>query len=570
MVASPRNCYDAGVTPSAPENSIKRDLLLLGTLCALLFMFGLGSTPLANPDESRYAEIPREMLQHSDYVTPRLNEVVYFEKPPLTYWCVAGSMAVFGQNEFAARLPVALFGTLGVLSAFVLGWRLGGARAGWFSGLILATSLLYFALSRVLLTDMIVAALITTTLTCFLLGVREAPGRKRRLLFYGLYASAAGATLAKGLIGVLLPGAVMFLWLLVYNQWRRLRPFYLPTGALLFLAIAAPWHLLVAQRNPQWAQFYFVHEHFERFTTTTHRRGAPWWFFLPIVPAAMFPWSGILWPALRQAWPASWRLRGERADAGFLIVWAGFILFFFSLSQSKLVPYILPVLPPLAVLGGLALSSEIGQAAAKFTVRIFMVLASLLGLALLTVAAKPQFLAKLEHGEPLRHFALVMGIIMLIGAVGCFLFLRRNLLQTARWLMVFSSCAFFAALVLASPALARSSTRDLARVFLQEAQPSDRVFHYREYFHDFTFYAKRPVDVVNGIGELEVDLDPVAPHSGRFLSEEEFARIWRASEQIYVVARADAASEWLSAPGHRGYVLARSHGHVLFTNRTAP
>src|SRR5690606_21411267 len=121
--------------------------------------------------------------------------------------------------------------------------------------------------------DMVVSVLIAATCWCFLLGVREPAGRRRRRLFYGLYASAAGATLAKGLIGFLLPGAVMFLWLLVFNQWRRLRPLYLPTGLLLFGLVGVPWHVAIALQNPEWAQFYFVHEHWMRFTSSGHLRG---------------------------------------------------------------------------------------------------------------------------------------------------------------------------------------------------------------------------------------------------------------------------------------------------------
>lgn len=554
-----------GVAAPRPE----RDLVLLVLLGVAVFLGGLGLTPLANPDEARYAEIPREMLASGDFVTPRLNDVVYFEKPPLTYWSVAASMAVFGQNEFAARLPVALFALLGVVASYFLARELGGAMAGRWAAVILGSSLLYFALARVLLTDMVVSALITTTLVFFLLGVRTPPGRRRRWFFYGLYASAAAATLAKGLIGFLLPGAVMFVWLLVYHQWSRLRPFYLPSGLVLFAVITVPWHWLMAQRNPQWADFYFVHEHFQRFTTTAHQRVQPWWYFLPVVVFGLFPWSGLLWPALRGAWPKAWLQRAEKADVGFLLIWAGFILLFFSASQSKLIPYILPVLPPLAVLGGLALTGARAAEAQAFLLRTFLVVVTVLAVALLVIAAQPQRLAKLEHGESLRMFAVAMGGILLIGAAAVWRGLRQQRPAEALRVMLLTSGGFLAVLVFAAPALARSSTRDLARVARQEIAPADRVLHYREFFHDFTFYAGRPVGVVNGAGELELALDPHAARSGRFVDEAEFARLWREPRRLYVVARAENAEEWLSRAGTGGCILARSHGHVLFTNQAA-
>jgi 4-amino-4-deoxy-L-arabinose transferase-like glycosyltransferase len=287
--------------PAPDSASWRRDLLLLTLAFGALYFALLGGNALSNPDESRYSEIPREMLATGDFVTPKLNGVNYFEKPPLLYWAVAACFAVFGQNEWAARIMPALSGLFGVLLTYAAARRLHGRAAGVASAIVLGSSLLFFALSRLLILDMAVSMLMCATLFCFILGVREAPGARRRWLFYGLYASAALATLTKGLIGFLVTGAVMFLWLLVFNQWKRLRPLHLPSGIALFLAIALPWHLLAAQRNPTWAEFYLIHEHFTRFTTTVHGRYEPWWYFIPIVALGIFPWTGFFWNATREA-----------------------------------------------------------------------------------------------------------------------------------------------------------------------------------------------------------------------------------------------------------------------------
>ena len=267
----------------------------------ILYFAVLGRAPLDPKDEGRYAEIPREMLATGDWVTPRLDGVNYFEKPPLMYWAVAASESVFGPAEWAVRAPVALFGLAGVLITYAAARGLYGRAAGLAAAVVLGTAVFYAALSRILVLDMAVSVLMSATLFCFILGVREAPGARRRWFFMGLYASAALATLTKGLIGFLLTGAVMFLWLLLFRQWKRLRPMHLPSGILLFLAIAAPWHLLAAQRNPGWAHFYFIHEHWERFTTTEHGRIGPWYYFIPIVVGGLFPWIGFLGPAVRRA-----------------------------------------------------------------------------------------------------------------------------------------------------------------------------------------------------------------------------------------------------------------------------
>ena len=167
--------------------------------------------------------------------------------------------------------------------------------------IVQGTSILYLALAHLLNIDMGVSVLMSATLFCFILAICEERGRPATLLFLGMYAAAALATLSKGLIGFLLPGAVMFLWLLVLREWKWLRPFYLVAGLVLFLAIAVPWHLLVARANPGWAHFYFIHEHFERFTDKGHGRYQPDWYFIPILILGLFPWTGFVWSAFRAA-----------------------------------------------------------------------------------------------------------------------------------------------------------------------------------------------------------------------------------------------------------------------------
>ena len=340
------------LAPDTAQETRGRDLLLLVALFGLLFFYRLGAAPLANPDEGRYAEIPREMLASGDFVLPRLDGVLYFEKPPLMYWLVAGVQRFLGPDEFAMRSVPALFALAGVLMLYGAASHLHGRLAGLSAAFVLGTSLLYFGLARLLILDMAVSVLMSATLLCFLLGVREPPGLRRRWFFYGLYSTAALGTLTKGLIGLLIPGAIMLLWLLIVQDWRSLRPLHLPSGAAIYLAIAAPWHLLAAQRSATWAWFYFVHEHWQRFTTIEHGRFEPWWFFLPVLVGGFFPWSGFLWPVLRESLAGGWKRRRENSDGWFFVLWAGFVLLFFSKSQSKLVPYILPVLPPLALLTG--------------------------------------------------------------------------------------------------------------------------------------------------------------------------------------------------------------------------
>ena len=556
--------------PPSGGSSARRDLALLTAVFGLLFFFQLGDSTLVNPDEGRYAEVPREMLATGDWVLPRLNGVFYFEKPPLVYWMLAVFQQVFGPDEFAQRAVPALFALGGVLLTYGAGRRLHDRKAGLAAASVLGTSILYFALGRILILDMVVSVLMSATLFCFILGVREPPGARRRWLFYGLYASAALATLTKGLIGFLLTGAVMFLWLLVFNQWRRLRPLHLPTGVLLFLAIAAPWHVLAAQRSDIWAHFYFIREHWERFTTTVHGRTEPWWFFLPVVIGGLFPWSGFLWSALRGALAGGWVRRQENADAWFLATWAAVVFLFFSLSQSKLIPYILPVFPPLAVLIGAWLAGIIekdDRSGLRLGAGVFSIGAILLGVGITYAVLRPGIIRHAAQMEALRADGLYSACALIAGGVAIHWFLRRRSALAAVRLMAASVLVLLLALAHAQDEISRPGTRTLALHLQEHAGPGDRVYHYHDFFHDFAYYAARTVGVVGYYGELEVPVDAAARASGRFIDDAEFRRQWGGPQRVWAVARKEETATLFADPSFHYYLIEDSPSHYLFSNQ---
>lgn len=558
------------MTASASPSTWLRDLFLLALAVGLLFGFRLGSYPLANPDEGRNAEIPREMLVAHEWVTPKLDGVNYFEKPPLMYWAVGGALELFGPSEWSVRAVPALFALAGVLLTYAAARRLYGRRAGLAAALVLGTSLLYFGLARFLILDMAVSVLMAGTLFCFILGIREPPGRLRRWLFYGLYTCAALATLTKGLIGFLLTGAVMFFWLLIFNQWKRLRPLHLPTGALLFLAIALPWHVLAAMRNPTWFHRYIIYEHFERFITPAAGRPGPWWYFLPIILLGFFPWTGFLWPGCREALRGGWARRRQNADAWFFVVWAGFILLFFSASDSKLPPYILPVFPALAVLAGagLARALEPGAAVSRWGTRFFSAVAGLLAVAmLLAVFKRGLIIHDAWQADALRPYAIVLAAVLLAGAVLVPWLARRRGARVAFVGMLATMVAFYGTLTYAAPIIQKPGTKALALYVRAHVRPGDRVLHYHDFFHDFTFYARRVVGVVAYKGELELEEDPAAARSGRFMSDAEFRRLWNGPGRVFVVARKRDARELFADPTFHYHLLAQTRDHYLFSNQ---
>ena len=333
---------------------------LVIAVLAALWLGSLGLRPLYKPDEGRYGEIPREMVASGDWITPRLNGFKYFEKPPLQYWATAAAFTLFGVSDWAARLWAGLAALAGVWMAFAAGNRLFGRPAGAFAAAILASSPLYVLLGQVNTLDMSVTVFLSAAVFAFALAQREGaePGARRRWML-AFWAACAAAVLSKGLIGIVLPAGAAALYVLVRRDWAMLRRLELLRGGLLFFALVAPWFVAVSRANAEFAHFFFVQEHWLRFTTKMHHRSEPAWFFLPVLALGAWPW--LL--AIVGGWLASLRPPAGRgfSAALFLALWALVVFGFFSASGSKLPPYILPLVPALAVLGGGFLARRTGN-----------------------------------------------------------------------------------------------------------------------------------------------------------------------------------------------------------------
>ena len=257
-------------------------LAALLLLIAVVWLEPAGSF-LAEPDETRYAEIPREMLAADDLLVPRLNGLPYLEKPPLLYWANAASFRLFGETPWAARLPTRLAG-LGTVLLIVLAARRGGARAGPAAGVLFLAAPMGFLFSRTNLTDGLLTFFFTATLLAGRAAIlRRQEGRPWMAMSALAGAAAAGGFLTKGLVALVLPGAILLLWSLATRRLQPLaRTLLLAPAPLVFLALAAPWFFLVEQRHPGFLNFFFVGEHLHRFATGTAKRTGPVYYFVPV------------------------------------------------------------------------------------------------------------------------------------------------------------------------------------------------------------------------------------------------------------------------------------------------
>jgi 4-amino-4-deoxy-L-arabinose transferase-like glycosyltransferase len=323
-----------------------RATALLLALVAALLLFRLGDLPLVGPDEPRYARVAVEMHRSGEWVRPTLQGKPWLEKPPLYYWLAGAGYTVLGETETAARLPSVLASLCLVALTALIGRRLYGAAAGLHAGFALGTSLLFFVYARAASMDMLLAAGVTGAVGFAGLRLLDLAGRHAMV---AAWACAGLATLAKGPLGLLLPVLVMAGYLLAMRRWSALREVISPAGILAFLAVAAPWYLLVwRDQGRHFVDVFLLDHNVQRFASTIHRHPGPPWYYLPLLLGGFFPWSGLLLPGLA-------RLSPRRAPADlFMTLWLVLPLVFFSAAGSKLPGYILPCLPPLALVAGRA------------------------------------------------------------------------------------------------------------------------------------------------------------------------------------------------------------------------
>jgi 4-amino-4-deoxy-L-arabinose transferase-like glycosyltransferase len=316
-------------------------IAVLAAACYVFFFHDLGSIGLLGPDEPRYAAIAREMLLTGDYITPRLYGTPWFEKPVLMYWFGAIGDKIFGINEAGARFPSALGATICVFLLYWCGRKLWDRATGFLAALIFATSIGSFAFARAASMDMPLTACLTAALVFFLAALNDDSTSRQRLWFYGFYAALGLGVLAKGPVALLLPAISLTGFLLLRGKWDEWKTWY-PRGLWITAVVALPWFILCAMVNGwTFLNVFFITHNVERFTTPVFGHDRPIYFFLPVLLLLTFPWTFLLISVLRRTFGKNDQL---------LLWWAIVPFVFFSLSRSKLPGYILPMVPPIALL----------------------------------------------------------------------------------------------------------------------------------------------------------------------------------------------------------------------------
>ena len=607
---------------SFEHRSYPRTPVYLGMLFLLwLIVYGsaLFTPALLDDADSVHAEAAREILLRHDWVTLHVNGIRYLEKAPLPYWAIAASFRTFGVHDWSARLPLAL-GVLALFYAvYFVGCRAFGESAGFYASLISAIALGPYVFTRFLIPDILVGLWLILSLG-FFLRTFEDP-RSSRFACWGLAASCGLNVLTKGLIGLVFPIATILLYLFLTRQFRHLLEMRLFSSAFVFLAIAAPWHILAGLRNPDQGNvrgffwFYFVNEHFLRYLNKRVPRDygtVPLLLFWGLLLVWLFPWSSFLPQALAKVEFS--RIREAvgspetRAKVVFLLG-AFFVILFFSFSTRQEY-YVLPALPSLALLLGSCLGEE--EAAqpgsplrkwGKISASVLAGLGLLAGIVAVVLAISSPPVAPgtdiadlLNSGPPesqqyalsLGHFLdlnlramtlfraplLLFGLSLFLGSSLNWYFRWRERPKFGNWALcvmtVFLLLGIHAALVTFSPLL---TSKPLADAILRVYRPGDIIEINGEYEGGSTlnYYTGQQVRILNGRSAnlWYGSLFPDAPQI--FDDSSSFERLWAGPQRVFLWTEVDSRDKALNGiDSSTIFVLARSGGKLVLTNRPVP
>jgi 4-amino-4-deoxy-L-arabinose transferase-like glycosyltransferase len=544
-----------------PKWVTARHFLVIILLGYIFFFHGIGDYSLKEPDEGRYAEIPREMVESGTYLVPYLNYVRYFEKPPLFYWAAALSYKVFGVSEWSVRFPNALSGFLCVVLLYWMSRRWFGEHIAFLSSLILMSSLGFFAMGRIVTLDMVFTLCLFATVLFFYDFYRE----KKAHSIYLAYAFLGLSTLAKGPVALVLFGATALIFLWTDGNVSFLKQMKLIPGLALYAIITVPWFLMVSLREREFFNFFFVDQHFLRFFTTKHKRSGPILYFFPVLFGGMFPWSFLLPRAVIDLW--------KNREVRLFLIWSIVVFVFFSLSGSKLPPYILPAFPALSLLLGFFFKERWDKSLARLSEIIayllfFGTLALSAGLAIGGIFHS--YIANFsadgqEIFRELRGFSIA--ILLTSAAAFCLLLVKRfRRFSSFFYPLVGFSVILMLLLILNFGFVDRlNTTKHLTNIIKKNNIQADYIVDYGSFEETLPFYTGRKIFMASYSGELEMGSQyPDARDS--FLTEDQFFGLWGSHRKVLCVAKVKRLDRLASVVPGRARILGCQSGRCLITN----
>ena len=520
----------------AQQHSPWRDCGLIILLMVLAYMITLGLPTLFPPDEGRYAEIPREMLLHGDWLVPHINGVIYFEKPPLIYWLTAIIMKIFGDSLWAVRLINPLLSTLGCLFVYAVGRSVFNARTGLLAALMTGSALLYLGLGRLLTLDVGVSFFLTVSLGSFLISHSRSTTRSRTLWLWLAYFGAGCAMMTKGLIGIVFPMMIIGMWILIYHYWAYLKRMRIITGVVIVLLVNVPWALAVQHQHPFFMHQYFWVQQFARYATPIASRHMNFFAFVAVLLAGLLPWLVLLPQSIKSVLATGWAKRHQHHYEGFLLLWGGLIFLFFAPSQSKLITYLLPVIAPFCLLMARWLDrhwNELWQQRFHLSIWAFIMICGLMAIA----GAVVPHLPKMDTHPMLKWYLGMLSLWMVVVIIGTFVALQRRQVKTILFWMVLSFSVAGNLIWVAMPMMNNRSVADIATTINRylEHYPQATVATLSNYYQDLPFYIKRRIVVADWQGELRFGIEHQPQSQQWMISKTTLLQRWSQPNLIFLV-----------------------------------
>lgn len=547
--------------------------ILFGLATVFIFFFLIDKIPLWSSDEGRFGEKAREMWQMKDFVVPHFNYITSIEKPVLAYLVTALSYAVFGITSWSARLTSIVSAILGVALCYGFTWKLFNRQTANWASILLITSVGYVLLGRFAMIDMLMTLFLSGTLFCLM----TASLLEERKYYFAAYVFMGLAFLAKGLIGILLPGLIFFVFLLWTRNLREITKMHLGWGLLIMGLIIIPWCIAISIKQPDFFDVFIIKNHFSRFATPVFGRKRPLWFFAPVLIAAAFPWTFFIPAAIVKGLK---REISERNKIQFLISWIAVIFIFFSIPKSKLPYYMLPLTMPVVILAASFLNEYFLQSnrlpdrslLEKWTWNLIPLVCFVAFVGINAYLFFP--FAKRGEVAVLEPFLQIGSCIFGVGALLTYFFHKKSQNQYAILTlaaMIYSGLIMtFMGMRAISPF---QSSYDSAQILKSRAQSNDEVAIYAspDRFSDFMFHLGRRVIVV-GSDRGSLALGSQKSENSEemkkwFLETGVFVQMFNAREKRIVCLLDEKKLQQLKDSGLGNYVtLKAGEGQLLISN----
>ena len=539
---------------------------ILVVISGSLFMYRLNVRGLAEPDEGRYAEIAREMVESGDWIYPRLNYILHMHKPPMSYWLIAGSFSVFGVNEFAARFPSAIAAILTAIATFFIGKRLAGLAAGFIAGIVLISMPQFIGSARLAFPDMFLTCFVTLGFACFIRGCSSDKKRAPFLLFW-LFAGLGMMT--KGPVALLIMLVPVLVYILVMREWglvRQMQPF---NGIILFLIVSLPWYLYVITQLEGLFGYFVGEQTAERLTSDF--REVPRYFLVGVLGMLTFPWLFYLLAGIGTMIRDGTETDHVGKRKFLVLIWFSVVIVFFSLMRSSIASYILPAYPPAAIITGMflarAFSSDKKHVLLSVATALTMVVMFVLALALIRYPLHESW----DTAYSFLRGTIIAYAVILLAAVLVLLVL--SILRKTEYVvgvLALLSTVFFVLFLHRIPDIEkrmhwRVKGKHFAEEVLRLEREGDDVVMMKQYYADLPFYLKRRVLHLHVHREKRFE-DPAVYQKLVMFGYDAEERLLQSEVRTFFVApKAEYERVSFRYPDNSHFIM-EVKGHVLFCN----